>query len=142
MSFRFGSRDVLLVAGARGVSWLGDEVALVALMLGTQSHGRGAGAVAALLIANALPLVVLAGPVGRLVDWYDNRVLLVVSGAAQALLCTALAFTSSQAVVLVLLALLGAGQAVNSATWSALVPSLVAPKQLAAAVGTVQAATT
>lgn len=142
MSFRSTPRSVWLVAGARGVSWLGDEVALVALMLGTQSHGHGAGAVAALLIANALPLVLLAGPVGRLVDRYDNRVLLVTSGAAQVAICTALAFTSSQVVVLVLLAVLGAGQAVNSATWSALVPSLVARAQLAAAVGTVQAATT
>jgi MFS family permease len=142
MSFRSSPRDVLLVAGARGVSWLGDEVAIVALMLSAQAHGRGAGAVAALLIANALPLVVLAGPLGRLVDRYDNRVLLVVSGAAQAAICTALAFTSSQPLVLVLLALLGAGQGVNSATWSALVPAMVRRDDLAAAVGKVQAATT
>lgn len=140
--FRSTPRDVLVVAGARGISWLGDEVALVALMLSAQGHGRGAGAVAALLVANALPLVVLAGPVGRLVDRYDNRVLLVTSGAAQAAICTALAFTSSEALVLVLLALLGAGQAVNSATWTALVPTLVAPDRLASALGTVQAATT
>src|SRR6476646_568299 len=125
MPFRPSPRDVMLVAGARAVSWLGDEVALVALMLSAQAHGRGAGAVAALLVANALPLVALAGPIGRLVDRYDNRVLLVASGAAQAAICTGLAFTTSQAVVLALLALLGGGQAINSATWSALVPALV-----------------
>ena len=48
MSFTNGGRDVRLVAGARAVSWLGDEVALVALMLRLQSHGqrrrRGGGA--------------------------------------------------------------------------------------------------
>ncbi len=142
MSFRSTPRDVFLVAGARAVSWLGDEVAIVALMLSAQSHGHGAGTVAALLIANALPTVALAGLVGRLVDRYDNRVLLVSSGAAQAVVCALLAFTSSQLLVLVLLALLGAGQAINSATWSALVPAIVMPDELAEAVGTVQAATT
>jgi MFS family permease len=142
MSFTSSRRDVFLVAGARGLSWLGDEVAMVALMLSAQAHGRGAGAVAALLIANALPIVALSGPVGRLVDRFDNRILLVSSGLTQAAVCTALAFVSSQAAVLALLALLGAGQAINSATWSALVPAMVRPDELASAIGTVQAATT
>lgn len=142
MSFTMGGRDVRLVAGARAVSWLGDEVALVALMLRAQAHGQGAGAVAALMIANAAPLVLLSGVVGRLVDRYDSRRLLVLSATMQALVCAVLAFVSSQAAVLALLALLGAGQAVNSATWSALLPAIVAPDDLPKAVGTVQAATT
>ena len=142
MSFTIGGRDVRLAATARAVSWLGDEVALVALMLRAQSHGQGAGTVAALMIANALPLVLLSGVAGRLVDRYDSRRLLVASSAAQAAVCAVLAFVGSQWAVLALLALLGAGQAINSATWSALLPAIVAPEEFPRAVGLVQAATT
>jgi MFS family permease len=143
MSFTSARRDVRLIATAKAVSWLGDEVALLAVVLHAQGAGRGAGTVAALLIANTLPLVLLSGVVGRLVDRYDNRRLLAGSGLAQAALCTALAFTaSSPAAVLVLLALIGAGQSVNAATWSALLPAVAAREDLPRAVGTVQAATT
>src|SRR5690242_6858040 len=142
MSFTSARRDVSLVAAAKGVSWLGDEVALVALMLHTQGSGGGAGGVAALLIANTLPIVLLSGPVGRLVDRHDNRLLLASSSIVQVLACVALAFVPSQPLILALLAVLGAGQAVNSATWSALVPAMVAPEDLPRAMGMVQAATT
>jgi hypothetical protein len=84
MSFTSARRDVRLVAAAKSVSWLGDEVALVALTLRLQTDGRGAGAVAALLIANLVPIVLLSGVVGQLVDRYDNRALLVASSLAQA----------------------------------------------------------
>ena len=143
MSFTSARRDVRLIATAKAVSWLGDEVALVALLLLAQGDGHGAGTVAGLLIANTVPLVLLSGVVGRLVDRYDNRLLLAGSGLAQAALCTVLAFTSSAPVaVLVLLALLGAGQSVNAATWSALLPAVAPREDLPRAVGTVQAATT
>lgn len=142
MSFTIGGRDVRLAAGARAVSWLGDEVAMVALMLRAQSHGQGAGTVAALLIANAVPLVLLSGVAGRLVDRHDSRRLLVLSSAAQAAVCAVLAYVSPQSAVLALLALLGAGQAINSATWSALLPAIVAPGELPRALGLVSAATT
>jgi MFS family permease len=142
MPFTNGRRDVSLVAAAKGVSWLGDEVALIALTLHTQGSGGGAGGVAALLIANTLPIVLLSGVVGRLVDRRDNRMLLAASSVVQALACFALAFVPSQPVVLALLAVLGAGQAVNSATWSALVPAMVSPDDLPRAMGMVQAATT
>src|SRR6478672_4955152 len=111
MPFTSARRDVRLIATAKAVSWLGDEVALVALVLHAQGAGHGAGTVAGLLIANTVPLVLLSGVVGRLVDRYDNRLLLAGSGLVQAALCTVLAFASSAPVaVLVLLALLGAGQ--------------------------------
>jgi MFS family permease len=141
MSFT-SSRDLRLVIGAKAVSLLGDEVATVALVLRLQSHGAGPGAVAALLIANLAPIVLLTGVVGRLVDRRDNRGLLIASSAAQAAVCVVLAFVASTPALLALVALLGAGQAVNGATWQALLPSLVAPADLARAVGRSQAATT
>jgi MFS family permease len=136
------ARDLRLVVGAKSVSWLGDEVAMVALILLLQSQGRGAMAVAALLIANAVPMVLLSGVVGRIVDRYDNRALLIGSSLAQAALCTVLAFVSAQAAVLVLVALLGAGQCVNSATWSALLPVIAGVEGLPKAIGMSQAGTT
>lgn len=137
MSFT-SRRDLNLVVVAKSVSWLGDEVAVIALILLLQSSGRGALAVAGLLIANALPIVVLSGVVGRVVDRVDNRVLLVASSLAQAALCTVLAFVSAPAAVLVLVALLGAGQGINSATWTALVPSIVGVENVPRAMGRTQ----
>lgn len=140
MSFTSGRIDLRLVIGARAISLLGDEVAALALVLRLQSHG--AGFVAAVLIANLAPIALLSGVVGRLVDRRDNRMLLIASSLSQAALCAVLAFTTAPLAVLALVALLGVGQAVNGATWQALIPSLVAPPELARALGRSQAATT
>ena len=143
MSFR--SRrggDLPIVVTAKAISFLGDEVAAVALMLRLQSSGAGPAAVAGLLMANLAPIVLLAGPVGRLVDRYDNRRLLVISSLAQAGVCLALSTSANPAVVLPLVALLGAGQAVNGATWQALLPAVVGEERLPRAISTSQAANT
>jgi MFS family permease len=142
MSFTSGRRDLGIVVAAKAVSFLGDEVAAVALLLRLQSHGAGAGAIAALLIANLAPIVLLSGVVGRLVDRHDSRALLVSSSLGQAAACSALVYVSGTPAVLALVALLGAGQAVNGATWQALLPSLVEPAQLPRALGFSQAANT
>ncbi|MDT4978305.1 MAG: hypothetical protein QOG07_184 [Pseudonocardiales bacterium] len=142
MSFTSSRRDLWLVVVAKSVSLLGDEVAAVALVLRLQSHGAQPIAIAALLIAAMLPLLLLAGIVGRLVDRYDSRVLLVVSSLAQGALCVLLAYTTDTGVVLGLVAALGAGQAVNGATWQALVPTIVGTEQLPKALGLAQAGTT
>jgi MFS family permease len=141
MSFR-SSQDLRIVIGAKAISLLGDEVATIALVLRLQAEGAGATAVAALLIANLAPIVLLTGVVGRLVDRRDNRSLLLASSTAQAVVCVALACTSGTLVPLVLVALLGVGQAVNGATWQALLPTLVSPQDLGRAVSRSQAATT
>jgi MFS family permease len=139
----FTSRhDLRLVIAAKAISFLGDEVATVALALRLQGNGSGPAAVAALLIANLAPIVLLTGVVGRLVDRRDNRTLLLVSSAAQAVVCVVLAFVTSTPALLALVASLGAGQAINGATWQALLPSLVAPEDLARAMSRSQAATT
>lgn len=131
-----------LVVVAKSVSWLGDEVALVAMTLRLQAGGHGAAAVAALLIANLLPIVLLSGVVGRLLDRRDNRSLLIASSVVQASVCSVLAFTSAPWAVLGLVAALGAGQAINAAAWQALLPEIVGRQDLPAAVGRVTAGTT
>lgn len=149
MSFTFpgsGSlwrvRDLRIAVLARAVSLLGDELALVALLLRTQGQGGGAWPVVALLLAGSLPLMLLAPLVGRLVDRFDSRRLLLVSGCGQLACCLALANLPSQPVILALVAALGAGQAVNSATWQALLPGIVGIDRLPGALGISQATST
>ncbi len=149
MSFRFTGpaslwqvRDLRIVVLARAVSLLGDELALVALLLRTQGQGGGAWPVVALLLAGGLPLVLLAPLVGRLVDRLDSRRLLLTSGCGQLACCLALAALPSRPVMLALVAALGAGQAVNSASWQALLPGIVGIDRLPAALGISQATST
>ncbi|MEO8889526.1 MAG: MFS transporter, partial [Jatrophihabitantaceae bacterium] len=133
---------LVLVVSAKAVSLLGDEVAAVALVLHLQSRGAGASAVAALLVAALVPLVLLAPLVGRLVDGQDSRRLLVTSSLAQGGLCALLAFQTATPAILGLVALLGAGQAVNGATWQALLPAIAGKDGLPRALGRSQVATT
>ena len=135
-------RDLRTVVLARAVSLLGDEMALVALLLRTQGNGGGAWRVSALLIAGMLAAVLLAPVVGRLVDRHDSRRLLVISGLAQFACCWVLAYQQGDALVLLLVGLLGIGQAVNAATWQALIPRIVGIANLPAALGRSQAAGT
>src|SRR3954452_11927462 len=143
MSFTFRGRTALRVAVlGKAVSFFGDQVATVALLLRLQGAGGGAWAVAGLLMASLAPIALLSPVVGRLVDRCGSRALLVASGGLQAALCTALVFVSGTPGTLTLVGLHGAGQAVNGATWAALVPSLVPASELPGALGLGQAANT
>lgn len=135
-------RAVWLVATAKAVSLLGDEVATIALMLRLQTEGAGAGAIAALLIANLLPILILTGVVGRLIDRVDNRALLASTGLAQAVVCVVLAGVSGTPAVLALVCLLGVGQAINGPTWQAVLPAVAGTERLPAAIALTQMCTT
>ena len=142
MSFRSRQHDVPFVIVAKSLSWLGDLVAEVALVLRLQTHGAGASAVAALLIANALPIVLLSGVVGRLVDRFDNQRLLVASSFGQALVCAVLANVTATPALLALVAVLGAGQAVNAACWQTMLATIAEGDALTRAIGHTQAGRT
>jgi MFS family permease len=75
--------DLRLVLPARAVSYAGDSIALMALMLRV-SHEGGPGAVTALLLAFALPTVVMIPFAGRIVDGRDSRTVLVWASLLQA----------------------------------------------------------
>src|SRR4051812_44100309 len=105
--------DVYLSAAGRAVSTCGDYLAATALVLALASRGAGSLAVAALLLAAAVPPVLLAPVTGRLADRVDSRLLLVATGTGQALVCMALAFTSSVPAMIGLAALLAAGLAIT-----------------------------
>ncbi len=133
--------DVYLSATARAVSNCGDLLAATALMLALQGRGAGGYAVAAILLAAAVPPVLLAPLTGRLVDRVDSRRLLVSVGLAQAAVCVALAFVTAVPLLVALSALLAAGLAVTQPTTSALLPAMVSRASLPRAAALGQTAT-
>jgi MFS family permease len=134
------NRDFVVAVSARTVSLAGDIAALIALTLRTQPHG--AWAVSALLIAGFVPMVVMTPVAGRLADRVDSRALLAVAGLGQFVTCLVLARVDAPAAVLSLVFLLGCGDAVTGATWTALLPGIVGDERLGAAIGIRQAAAT
>jgi MFS family permease len=122
--------DVYLATGAKALSGCGDFLAATALVLTLQQRGYGGIAVAALLIAAAVPPVLLVRWTGRLVDRADSRLLLVGTGLAQAGACVALAFASGFAEIIALVVVLAAGLAVTGPSLSALLPAMVGTDDL------------
>lgn len=135
-------RDLRLAVLARAVSFLGDEIALIALVLRLHDDGADPRAIAALLLAAALPLVLLAPAAGALVDRYDSRTLIVTAGSGQVGACLLLAVADGLPAVLALVVLLQAGQAVTGPAWQALIPRMVGEADVGRAVGAQQGLTT
>jgi MFS family permease len=129
----------MLVVGAKATSFIGDEAAVIALTLALAWHGPWA--VAGLMLSGFAPMIVMAPLAGMLVDRHDSRHLLVVTCALQTATCAVLAYTTSLPIIFGLIFLLGAGQAVTSATWSALVPGIVGLPNVPKAIGLSQAIT-
>lgn len=144
MSFRSARRDVAVVAAGRGVSVVGDEVALVALLLWASAEGHGPVLVAALVLAAAVPQLLLAPVSGLAADRLPLRRLVVGVALAQAVLCLALAAVlpdGAPAAVVGLVALRAAGQSLLGPAWQTWVPSLVPADGLTKALSTVQTTT-
>ncbi len=133
-----GRRDLLIALGGRTVSTFGDGVAVVALTLRLQADGAHPYEVGLLLAAGAVPLVLLAGPVGRLADSRDSRRLLVAGGLAEVAATVPLIFIHAVVPIVLLVAVLGGAASVTGATWSALIPRVVGEDHLAEAVSAQQ----
>lgn len=133
-----GRRDLVIALTGRTASAFGDGVALVALTLRLQADGAHPYEVGLLLAAGSIPLVLLARPVGRLVDARDSRHLLVGGGLAEVAATIPLVFLHSIVPIVLLAAVLGAAASITAATWSALIPRVVGEDHLAAAVSAQQ----
>ena len=133
-------RPVNVLAAAVGLSALGDFLALVPLSLHLEETTGSGLAVAALFIALWSPSIVLAGPAGMLADRIDPRRVLLVASLAQAAIAVALAFVDGTGIVLVLAALLGAGNAISQPAEFALLPRVAHPDRIAGANGRLEAA--
>ena len=136
-------RDLRLLAGAIGLSALGDGVALIALGLRAKElagSGMGGGlAVAGMFICLWAPVVLLAGHVGLLVDRVETRSLLVIVSFGQAIVAVGLAAVGSRVPLYLLAALLGVGIAIAQASEFALVP-VIAGEHIQRANGLVETA--
>jgi MFS family permease len=130
-------RDLRLLAGLRGVSVLGDSIALVALYLRV-AHGGHGPMIAALAIAAALPLVVLAPLAGQVVDRLPAKVLLGTLCGLEGAICVGLGYVRGDVVTIGLMALLTCGVAFSMPGYSALVPTLSGEENVAVAQSTIQ----
>jgi MFS family permease len=133
-----GRRDLLIALAGRMVSTFGDGVALVALTLRLQADGAHPYEVGLLLAAGVMPQLLLARPIGRLVDAHDSRRLLVGGGLVEVAATIPLIFLHSLAPILLLVAVLGVAGSTTGATWSALIPRVVGDDHLAEAVSAQQ----
>jgi MFS family permease len=133
------TRKLYAIAAGRAVSFLGDEVALLAMAFRAKAE-LGHFGVAAILIAGMVPLLVFAPLSGLLVDRVRTRPLLVAVSALQAATCVALAYSGAQLLV-PLIFLLACGTALSAPAWQALVPTLVSDEQLPSAMGLLQSTT-
>jgi MFS family permease len=137
-------RNAGLIAGGGAISLLGDEVAVLALVLAASARPHGGAMVAALLTAALLPAIVLAPVSGWLVDRLSARRIVVVTSLAQAAVCLALAQVSGQvgtggsATVLALVVALNAGATLVQPAWQALVPAVVPESSVGTALAWVQ----
>ena len=120
----FRDRDFRLVAGAVGLSALGDWVAIVALGLFIGDQTDSGFLVAALWICLFGPSVVVSGFAGMLVDRVETTRLLALVSLAGTAVAVVLAFVSGIALALVLTALLGVVFAIAQPAEFALVPPL------------------
>ncbi|MFI5934823.1 MFS transporter [Actinoplanes sp. NPDC051494] len=134
-------RDVRIAAAARGISVCGDLLAATALALALQQAGAGGLVVSALMLAAVAPIALLAPVAGRIADRADSRTVLVLAGVAQAAICAVLAFVSSPALIIALVAVLACGLAITQPTLAALLPSMVRREDMARAGGITQTAT-
>jgi MFS family permease len=130
------SRDLRLLAGAAGLSALGDFLAIIPLVLHVQQRTGSTLAVSAVFFALWGPVVLGAGLAGAIVDRFENRALLVGVSFAQAAVVVAIAlFVGSLWAVLPLVALLGFGVAVSQPAEFALVPAAAGDDGVARANG-------
>ena len=127
------SRDLRLLAGAAGISALGDFMAIFPVVLHVQQRTGSAFAVSALIFALWGPVVLTAGVAGALVDRFENRCVLIVASLGQAAVVSGmLVGIDNLWALLPLMMLLGFGVAVSQPAEFALVPAAAGPETDAA----------
>ena len=122
------SRDLRLLAGAAGLSALGDFMAIFPLILYVQQRTGSGFAVSALIFALWGPVVLASGVAGAIVDRYENRRILVgVSLIQAATVLAMLAGRDNLWALLPLTTVLGFAVAVSQPAEFALVPAAAGP---------------
>jgi MFS family permease len=113
----------------QGISFVGDAVSTIALVVLMIQITGSAAAVGGVLVARLLPT--LASPLaGVLADRLDRRVVLVASDLARAVLVLGLVFTRNLVVLYFLVFLIGLVRTLFNPTIRAAFPSVVASRDL------------
>ncbi len=108
----------------QGISFLGDAISMVALVVLVVEIAGSASAVGGVLVARLLPT--LASPfAGVLADRLDRRAILVASDLARAVLVLGIVFTRDLATIYVLVFLMGLARTFFNPTIRAAFPSVV-----------------
>jgi len=138
------SRDLRLLAGAAGLSALGDFMAIFPLILHVQRDSGSPLTVSALVFALWGPVVLASGFAGALVDRLENRGLLAAVSVVQAVAVLAmLPAVDTLWALLPLMALLGLCVAISQPAEFALIPAAAgAATEPAAANGAMETART
>jgi MFS family permease len=126
-------RDFRLLVASSGLSSMGDELALIALILKVADLKSSGAEVAALLVALALPMVIFAPAAGVIVDNFETTRTLALASAIQAAMACSLAFAHGMPAILLLAFLLGTGTAVANPALYTLVPAVVGDEKATAA---------
>ena len=133
-------RDVRLIVGSVGLSALGDMTLGIPLALEIRHRTGSATAVALFFICLFGPIVLCAGPAGRLVDRMENRRLLLSVSLVQLAATLALLVAGSTAGYLALTAVIGAGVAVAAPCEFSLLPVAAGEERVQQANGHVESA--
>jgi MFS family permease len=131
-------RDLTLVAILRGVSYLGDAIALIALYLRLAHGSHASWAIASLSIAAALPLVLLSPISGFIIDHTPAKRLLTILCFLEGVVCVGIGLWHGRIVTIGLMALLSCFVAFSFPGYSALVPKIAGEENLTAANSTMQ----
>jgi MFS family permease len=131
-------RDLTLVAILRGVSYLGDAIALVALYLRLAHGAHASWAIASLSVAAALPLVALSPISGFIIDHTPVKRLLVILCLFEGVVCVGIGLWHGTVATIGLMALLSCFVAFSFPGYSALVPTIAGEDNLTAANSTMQ----
>ena len=131
-------RDLTLVAILRGVSYLGDAIALVALYLRLAHGSHASWAIASLSVAASLPLVVLSPIAGFIIDHTPAKRLLILLCLCEGAVCVGIGLWHATVVTIGLMALLSCFVAFSFPGYSALVPRIAGEENITAANSTMQ----
>jgi MFS family permease len=132
--------DVYVSASVQLVSTAGALLVMTTLVLSLQQRGASGVEVAALVVAESLPMVVLGRVVGWLADRFDSRVLLVLAGVGQVAAAQVLVRADEFGWIIVGGIALATASAVAGPTRSALLPAMVTRDDLPRAIAVGQTA--
>lgn len=128
-------RDFNFLLLARGISIIGDEAALIALIF--KIKGFGPWSTAALFAGTSIAMILTSSYVGKLIDRKSVKKILILTSIMQALICILL-LQSNLYTALLLNLFLGTGQAIVVSATGAWTPVLVDKEQLGKAFGQMQ----